>query len=139
VCLRLEATNQFVVQFWSVNNYHWYLKQHFVVPLPAAVSSGALCWDPERALTFALASTDGRIRYRPLNPPHQPRSVGLLLTPTNCCVRVRCLEWCWDVCVSNSASRRVAVIDAQALLCTPIGKMIVPPPMSGTYSSPPHF
>ncbi len=105
ICLRLGSGDaaQYAVQFWTVNNYHWYLKQHYLLPVGTGVSGSALCWDPERAFTFVMATTTGQTRS---------------------------FEWCWDVCVSASQSRRVAVIDASSILCTPVWKMVVPPPMS---------
>ena len=44
----------FLVQLWTVNNYHWYLKQQ--LEFPASLKDGVACftWDPEVSLRMHL-------------------------------------------------------------------------------------
>lgn len=41
------------VQFWTMGNYHWYLKQEILLQIPCPRVS----WHPEKALRLAVAST----------------------------------------------------------------------------------
>ncbi|KAL1924120.1 uncharacterized protein VTP21DRAFT_7155 [Calcarisporiella thermophila] len=93
------------VQLWTMNNYHWYLKQEL-----CSDSSGAivgLLWDPEDALSLHIITQNGE--YTRFN-------------------------YCWDTFVSTSLGSRnsghVAVIDGSSLLLTPFRYLNVPPPMS---------
>ncbi|KAL8798214.1 MAG: hypothetical protein Q9182_006859 [Xanthomendoza sp. 2 TL-2023] len=88
------------VQLWTMNNYHWYLKQELLDPL--------LKWHPEKPLAFTMVSKSGeklrRLQYRlevcsaPISPP-------------------------FDYGV-------VAVIDGKILRITPFRQANVPPPMA---------
>lgn len=46
-----------VVQLWTVNNYHWYLKQSLHFGPNERVT--AVCWDPEPANRLHLICADG--------------------------------------------------------------------------------
>ena len=45
------------VQLWTVNNYHWYLKQQ--IDFPASLKDRVACftWDPEANLTLHIMTT----------------------------------------------------------------------------------
>lgn len=45
------------VQLWTVNNYHWYLKQQ--IEFPASLKDRVACftWDPEADLTLHIMTT----------------------------------------------------------------------------------
>ncbi|KAL8808594.1 MAG: hypothetical protein Q9200_004213 [Gallowayella weberi] len=88
------------VQLWTMNNYHWYLKQELLDP--------SLKWHPEKPLAFTMVSKSRekarRLQYRldvcsaPILPP-------------------------FDYGV-------VAVIDGKILRVTPFRQANVPPPMA---------
>jgi hypothetical protein len=48
-----------------------------------------------------------------------------------------CLDLCWDVAVSRSASNSAAVVDGLDLNLTPLARALVPPPMCHTKVRPP--
>lgn len=106
-----EQIEEFVpksyVQLWTVNNYHWYLKQQMEFPASAKHRVACLLWDPEAALRMHIMTRGGQyLSY----------------------------EWCWNTVHSEGASEQnmstVAVIDGAKLLLTPMKHMVVPPPMS---------
>ncbi|XP_020621181.1 elongator complex protein 1-like isoform X1 [Orbicella faveolata] len=95
------------VQLWSVNNYHWYLKQQ--MEFPASLKNRVACfiWDPEVPLRLHIMTRGGHYFY---------------------------YEWFWSTVhsegISESNMSTVAVIDGAKLLLTPMKHMVVPPPMS---------
>ncbi|KAM0286066.1 hypothetical protein ACHAQH_001074 [Verticillium albo-atrum] len=90
------------VQLWTMGNYHWYLKQE----IPHTAASPWLAWHPEKALRFALATTD---------------------ILTSC-------EYTFTVARGSLVPPQdfgaVAVVDGQTVKVTPIRTANVPPPMS---------
>ncbi|KAH9491520.1 putative elongator complex protein 1, partial [Bulinus truncatus] len=104
VCLDITGSDPHsVLQLWTVNNYHWYLKQS----LPFNAGIAAATWDPEQA-------------YR----MHVLTKLGTYTTLT--------WVWHID-CTSGRMDEDealVTVIDGKQLLVTPFRKMVVPPPMS---------
>lgn len=92
------------VQFWTMGNYHHYLKQEFLLNLqPATVP---LKWHPETPLRTSLAD--------------EARLLDLTLLPS---VSKGCTVPPYDLGV-------VAVIDGKALKLTPFKQAGVPPPMA---------
>ncbi|XP_073242058.1 elongator complex protein 1-like [Porites lutea] len=95
------------VQLWTVNNYHWYLKQQ--LEFPASLKDRVACftWDPEVSLRMHLMTKGGQYL---------------------------CYDWCWGTVHSEGTCEQnistVAVIDGAKLLLTPMKHMVVPPPMS---------
>jgi elongator complex protein 1 len=55
------------VQFWTMGNYHWYLKQEVLLKSPFSHGS----WHPEKALCFSLTNTG-------CDPHHDPFEKTLL-------------------------------------------------------------
>lgn len=100
--LKLDEGNpQSYVQLWTVNNYHWYLKQslHFDINTEKKVVS--VMWDAEHAYVLHVVTGAGHyIQY----------------------------TWYWGNDVSSDGT--VAVIDGDKILVTPMATMVVPPPMS---------
>ncbi len=92
-----------VVQFYSRGNYHWYLKQQW-----SHVGLHALGFDAE---------TSGRMYMQ----MRSADSGGLIL---------RIIDVVWDVNATDSGDATAAVTDGAQLQLTPLGKAIVPPPMS---------
>ncbi|XP_068740348.1 elongator complex protein 1-like [Montipora capricornis] len=109
-----ESSQDFIpnsyVQLWSVNNYHWYLKQQ--IEFPASLKERVACfeWDPEAPLTLHIMTTGGHYHY---------------------------YSWCWNTVHSEGACEEnistVAVIDGAKILLTPMKHMVVPPPMSAHF------
>ncbi|KAI9189144.1 putative elongator complex protein 1 [Blastocladiella emersonii ATCC 22665] len=103
-----EATD--VVQLWTMNNYHWYLKQS--ISLGAGSRIAAVAWDASCPLLLHLAATGG--------DAGDSQYVSM--------------RWTWDVLraaqtdAAHAAS--VGVIDGAALLHTPMAVANVPPPYS---------
>ncbi|GAB1600612.1 putative elongator complex protein 1 [Argonauta hians] len=88
------------IQLWTVNNYHWYLKQNLVFDPSKERGLATLLWDPEEAYKLHIVTTDG---------------CYILYT------------WYWDMVVSDDSV--VAVIDGDKILVTPMALQVVPPPM----------
>ena len=44
----------FLVQLWTVNNYHWYLKQQLEFPASLKDRVACFAWDPEVSLRMHL-------------------------------------------------------------------------------------
>ena len=42
------------VQLWSVNNYHWYLKQELAFPASLGDQVACVAWDPEAPLRLHI-------------------------------------------------------------------------------------
>ncbi|EKX33336.1 hypothetical protein GUITHDRAFT_120499 [Guillardia theta CCMP2712] len=106
------------VQLWHRSNYHWYLKQEF---LPCTKSS--TCCRP-----WMLWSDDDP-NVVVVGFDHQDSNVYTL-------------DWRFDLSPSDSMMlsgsadtsaidlKTIAMIDGKKLLLTPLGKMLVPPPMA---------
>ena len=99
------ANTKSYVQLWTVNNYHWYLKQS--LNFGAGTDKvAAVMWDPEYVYHLHIMCTGGDyLRY----------------------------TWSWDTCCSTSGTGKdqtmVAVLDGNKALITPFRNMVVPPPM----------
>ena len=95
------------IMLWTRSNYHWYLKQNMEFPGDAGQRVSAVIWDPEHAYTLHVACESGQYLH---------------------------YSWAWTVhqsCgMTNDDYSNVAVIDGDRLHITPMGKMIVPPPLS---------
>jgi hypothetical protein len=96
-----EVHSQYV-QLYHRNNYHWYLKQQW---------SGA-------SLSFGRFDSELPDRLF-LTERHSLSGFG-----------VRSVEFVWDSCTSDSEDCTAAVVDGRKILMTPLGKALVPPPMS---------
>ncbi|CAK7567731.1 MAG: Putative elongator complex protein 1 [Sporothrix epigloea] len=98
----LAITYESALQFWTMGNYHWYLKQE----LSTSPQQPLTLWHPEKPLRLATAASSGLVYAEytfftargSLTPPHDH---GV-----------------------------VAVIDGQALKLTPLRITNMPPPMS---------
>uniref|UniRef100_UPI00358E7191 elongator complex protein 1 n=1 Tax=Myxine glutinosa TaxID=7769 RepID=UPI00358E7191 len=95
------------IQLWTVNNYHWYLKQSLCWDKRGNRRVAAFCWDPERARKLHVLHADGTYVA---------------------------FEWQWVTDVSCAGGEKddssVAVIDGDRLLVTPFRFLVVPPPMA---------
>ncbi|GFO49807.1 elongator complex protein 1, partial [Plakobranchus ocellatus] len=91
------------IQLWTVNNYHWYLKQN----LKFADGVAAARWDPEHADKLHIMTT-----------------TGYFVTHT--------WAWDTNGTpgATEEDMSLVVVIDGAKLLVTPMRVMLVPPPMS---------
>ncbi|ORX62126.1 IkappaB kinase complex, IKAP component [Hesseltinella vesiculosa] len=98
----LEQDHRKFVQLWTMNNYHYYLKQEITLPDDDVL---AFTWDPETPL---LAHVLGRNQY------HTYRLNWDVLTSTS---------------THHENAGYVAVIDGDAALMTPFYYQNVPPPM----------
>ncbi|KAI8344065.1 IKI3 family-domain-containing protein [Chlamydoabsidia padenii] len=100
----LESNNQKSVQLWTMNNYHWYMKQHIVLPQNQNIIG--FSWDVELPLHAHIVGDDGRYHA---------------------------YDFIWNVLTSTSTdhenSSYVAVIDGDTALMTPFNYQNVPPPM----------
>lgn len=98
----LAITYESVVQFWTMGNYHWYLKQEIVTDSQRPLT----VWHPEKPLRLVTSTFNGLVSAEyifstsrgALAPPHDHGSV--------------------------------AVIDGKALKLTPLRATNMPPPMS---------
>ena len=95
-----SSTNQFV-QLYHRDNYHWYLKQQW---------SGRDC----RCHGFDAELPD-RLYLS------EESTLGV-------CAHV--VDLVWDTCTSVSSDCTAAVVDGREVLLTPLGRALVPPPMS---------
>lgn len=91
------------VQFWTMGNYHWYLKQEIPRDIGGA---SVLSWHPERSLRVAFATGSGlvvaeQVLHSARGSCQQPNDVGA-----------------------------VAVVDGASIKFTPFRTANVPPPMS---------
>ncbi|KAI8099669.1 IKI3 family-domain-containing protein [Halteromyces radiatus] len=100
----LETNNQKSVQLWTMNNYHWYMKQHIVLPQKEDIIG--FSWDVELPLHAHIVSSDGIYHS---------------------------FDFIWNVLTSTSTDHEnsgyVAVIDGDNALMTPFNYQNVPPPM----------
>ncbi|KZO97412.1 IkappaB kinase complex, IKAP component [Calocera viscosa TUFC12733] len=102
----IEREEGDVVQLWTVNNYHWYLKQTVHPPMPSERFT-AIRWHPESSLRLTLT--------------------------TATCILDRSLAWTTTRSTEPAPNDTgtVAVIEGSSLLMTPFRRMNVPPPMCG--------
>lgn len=91
-----------LVQFWTMGNYHWYLKQE----MPLASGCPQLSWHPEKALRFAAA------------------------TSTHAVLTEYIFHTARGSCLPPYDNGVVAVIDGETVKLTPFRTANVPPPMS---------
>ncbi|XP_071964263.1 elongator complex protein 1-like [Antedon mediterranea] len=95
------------VQLWTVNNYHWYLKQSLNFKGTSTDRIVTMEWDPEQAYCMHII-TNGGDYYQ--------------------------YTWYWATNHSRGMTQQnqanVAVIDGNQVLMTPFKTMVVPPPMS---------
>lgn len=92
------------VQLWTTGNYHWYLKQE--IPKPSTGTSSSLSWHPEKALRFAVVSSEA------------------VLTAE------LALQVARGSCHAPNDTGAVAVIDGSTLKLTPFRTANIPPPYS---------
>ncbi|CAO3599964.1 unnamed protein product [Absidia cylindrospora] len=100
----LETDGQKSVQLWTMNNYHWYMKQHIVLPQNQNIIG--FSWDVELPLHAHIVGDDGRY--------HTYIFIWNVLTSTS---------------IDHENSSYVAVIDGDQALMTPFNYQNVPPPM----------
>ncbi|KAK5988637.1 Elongator complex protein 1 [Cladobotryum mycophilum] len=91
------------IQLWTMGNYHWYLKREIATQ---AAGSSTLTWHSEKALRFAVASTNNIILAEQIF--HTSRGS----------------------CRSPYDNGLVAVIDGETVKLTPFRIANIPPPMS---------
>lgn len=101
-----EKIHSQYVQLYHRNNYHWYLKQQ---------------WSGD-GLVFGRFDSELADRLFLTRSP--------LSGSDHSGFRVHMIELVWDCCTSNSEDCTAAVVDGKSLLMTPLGKALVPPPMS---------
>ncbi|BFZ01620.1 hypothetical protein BsWGS_04659 [Bradybaena similaris] len=97
-------TRPFHLQLWTVNNYHWYLKQSLIFTCGVSTMS----WDTEHAFKMHIVTQD---------------SAYLSYT----------WAWTTDHTSGSHEQDQclVGVIDGANVLLTPMRQMVVPPPMAG--------
>jgi hypothetical protein len=104
------------IQFWTMNNYHWYLKQ--CLSYPALQLLGPR-WDPEDPHLFSLIT-------RPSTTTSQEAMEQENLYET--------VRFSWATAASRGQTETdlavVAVIDGHHIKVTPFRQAVVPPPMS---------
>ncbi|XP_048252379.1 elongator complex protein 1-like isoform X2 [Haliotis rufescens] len=93
------------VQLWTVNNYHWYLKQSLQFSPEERVMD--VQWNPEHGYRMHIMCSGAQyLQY----------------------------TWSWSTCHSLGKSAddmaTVTVIDGEKVLVTPMRQMVVPPPLS---------
>ena len=98
------------MQLWHVNNYHWYLKQELKFGKEGESNSIAnFEWDVEESLKLRIVTIDGDI-YQ--------------------------LNYIWECDVTSELSSEnqclITVIDGKSLLCTPMRRLVPPPPMAAS-------
>ncbi|KZT60539.1 IkappaB kinase complex, IKAP component [Calocera cornea HHB12733] len=106
LALWIEREEGDVMQLWTVNNYHWYLK-HTVHPPTPTERFTAIHWHPESSLRLTLTT------------------INRILDRSFAWATVRSSE------PAPNDTGTVAVIDGSTLLMTPFRRMNVPPPMCG--------
>lgn len=94
-----------VIQLYTRNNYHWYCKQQWTEPKLVCLG-----WDTEK--------------WDRLYCTHSTSTGKDSMT----CVRV--IDIVWDVVGTSTSDCTVGVIDGCKLLLTPLGRSVIPPPMS---------
>jgi len=101
-----DEKKESVVQIWSMNNYHWYLKQEHIFNNDLGMIS-SMEWDPEKPLRLHLMTT--KYIYIQYN-----------------------YEWCIfsSTFVSEDDPATVIVVDGKEALYTPFRYQNVPPPMA---------
>ncbi|CAO3617850.1 unnamed protein product [Cunninghamella echinulata] len=100
----LESDNQKSVQLWTMNNYHWYMKQHIILPHKQNIIG--FSWDTELPLHAHIVGSDGRY--------HAYDFITNILTSTS---------------TDHGNSGYIAVVDGDNALMTPFNYQNVPPPM----------
>ncbi len=98
------------VQLYHRNNYHWYLKQQ---------------WSGD-GMAFGRFDSEFPDRLFLSMSPSQVSDAENMMSG----FRVRMIDYVWDVCTSESEDCTAAVVDGRKILMTPLGKALVPPPMS---------
>lgn len=156
-----------LLQLWHRDNYHWYLKfqRRFEAPLThlafdaekpyrvsAAVRGGYSLQHKSCPMSLIAAAgcsdDDGSVSVES-RPTATSQLYPRCRLPFSCfrtCVCANagqswwaCLDLCWDVAVSRSASNSVAVVDGLDLNLTPLARALVPPPMCHTKVRPPSW
>ncbi|RUP46126.1 hypothetical protein BC936DRAFT_147332 [Jimgerdemannia flammicorona] len=98
-----------IIQLWTMNNYHWYLKQEIGTITHEMGDLAGFQWDPEKPLRLHTATRNGRYQIH---------------------------DYCWHTFISSVVSQEnaayVAVVDGSSVLLTPFRYQNVPPPMSST-------
>ncbi|OWZ03547.1 Elongator complex protein 1 [Phytophthora megakarya] len=121
---------QTVVQLWSRNNYHWYLKQELQLPIDDQLVD--LSWDEEVAGRLNLVARSSPkqeiILYEhefvwdiSIVEAEQQTELGQALTHEEYQVVAKCQSQCIAV---------TGVIDGSKLLFTPLHHAMVPPPFA---------
>ncbi|XP_062516736.1 elongator complex protein 1-like [Corticium candelabrum] len=100
----VKLSTQSTVQMWSVGNYHWYLKQEFVLSNEKLVG---MVWDPELVYKIHFLLSDGRYMWKEFR-------FGIDQSKGHC----------------SENNSTVAVIDGAKLLLTSLRHQVVPPPMA---------
>jgi hypothetical protein len=75
------------VQLWTMNNYHYYLKQE-IAPRAADKRFTSVKWHPEHAMRLYLVSESGfemSIKLTRQNTSRRARSSGTRMRPTSPC------------------------------------------------------
>ncbi|RUS18247.1 IKI3 family-domain-containing protein [Endogone sp. FLAS-F59071] len=102
------------VQLWTMNNYHWYIKQEIDTAAHEMGDVVGFQWDLEKPLRAHVATRSGWYQT---------------------------YDYCWDTFISSFISEEnaayAAVVDGASVLLTPFRFSNVPPPMSSTSVSVP--
>lgn len=107
-CEETVSLRSFLLNY-TVNNYHWYLKQSLVFPVDCSIS--AIVWDDSNS------SGNGKLLYMFLNG-------GI-------CSQYKWV-WCTDASTGKTENDNaiVSVVDGKNILLTLFRKAVVPPPMA---------
>ncbi|KAL0127474.1 hypothetical protein PUN28_005627 [Cardiocondyla obscurior] len=107
VCNQLE-TNATLIQLWTENNAHWYLKQ-------------TLIFSAENPLLYVTWNSI-------IDQPHKKELIYLTAKHFICCS----FNWCWDHSRGKTSDDRVVcgVIDGNKILVTDFKDGVIPPPMA---------
>lgn len=114
VCEQPDAkksdTKNIVLQLWTENNYHWYLKQ-------------TINFSTQHPLMYATWSPTGKYNKKEL----------ILLTLDE--IIVTSFNWCVNHSKGNTVDDQavVGVIDGKRILITSFREKIIPPPMADQY------
>ncbi|KAL0482373.1 elongator complex protein 1 [Acrasis kona] len=106
-----DSNNQHILRLYYRGNYHWYLKQHFILESPAT----CVQWDAELPLRLHVHCQGGSYSCYDF-----------------------CWDHCMSVGNESDNPTIMAVIDGCNLLMTPMRHCLVPPPMSASKLEFPH-
>ncbi|XP_039257546.2 elongator complex protein 1-like [Styela clava] len=110
------------LQFWTMSNYHWYLKQS--VEFKKHETPSCVQWDAEQSHRLHIVCKNGKYRQFVFG-----KTVNDSNIPVLCDEKEVVVNGHHDNGVKNEETF-VAVVDGKSILMTPFQHMCVPPPMS---------